>query len=337
MVTGATGFLGRHVLGALRTHAPAARLAVLVRDTASWTAQPWTAALGDVTLVTGSLLSPETWSGDARIASLDGVFHLAAEVKHSRSDTDGMFRTNVEGTAGMVRLAAAKRCRMLFVSTSGAVSCAAEPGRGAFEDAPYCEAVVGDWPYYASKIRAETEARRLAAELDAELVIVRPPVLLGPGDHRFRSTSNVLRLLRGRLPFIVDGGMHFADVRDVAAALVRAMQLERPAPVYHLTGTACSIDEFFRLTAQHAGLPARWKVLPWPLLWHAARLNERLGAPLHILPDPVVIEMARHHWDLASRDAEADLGYRSRSAGETLADTVAWLRQNHPDLRADLP
>jgi hypothetical protein len=56
------------------------------------------------------------------------------------------------------------------------------------------------------------------------------------------------------------------------------------------------------------------------------------GSPLHILPDPVVIEMATHYWDIRSRHAEADLGYRARPPERTIADTIAWMRRNHADL-----
>src|SRR5207244_3482294 len=108
-------------------------------------------------------------------------------------------------------------------STSGAVGCFVRPGQSADEDAPYCERECAGWPYYRSKIEAERKARELARELGVELVIVRPPVLLGPEDHRLRSSAHLLRLLQGKLPFVIRGGMHFADVRDVAAAMVRVM------------------------------------------------------------------------------------------------------------------
>lgn len=332
LITGATGFLGRHILEALRRDVPQARLVVLVRDAQSWESQPWREPLGDVEVVNGSLVDAESWKTNPRLAVLNGIFHLAAEVKHTRRDTASMLRTNVEGTLAMVRLAAEKKCRVLFVSTSGAVSCSTKPGKGVYEDAPYCEDLVGDWPYYASKIRAEKEAGKLAQELVADLVIFRPPVLLGPGDHRFRSTSNVLRLLRRRLPFILDGGMSFIDIRDAATAMVRAMRHENPKPVYHLSGTACTLDEFFRMVAKQADLQPSWRILPGVLLRWASKVNAASGLRLHILPDPVVVEMASHYWDVRSRHAETDLGYRSRPPERTIADTISWMRQNHPQL-----
>jgi nucleoside-diphosphate-sugar epimerase len=336
LITGATGFLGRHILQALRREAPQARLVILARDASSWEKQSWRAEVGDVDVVTGSLFKIEDWKDDPRLLRLDGIFHLAAIVKHTRSDPDEMVRTNVQGTLSMVRLAAEKKCRLLFVSSSGTVSCSTESGQLPDEDAPPCGNPVSSWPYYSSKIVAERESRKLADELGVKLIVFRPPVILGPGDHRFRSTGNVLRLLRHKLPFILDGEMHFVDVRDAADAMVRAMLHPSPRPIYHLKGAVSTLDEFFRMAAKQAGITPSWKILPTRFLLYLARLNEVSRLRLHVIPDPVVIEMASHHWGIASRYAEADLGYRSRAPEETLADTVAWMRANHPDLQKRL-
>jgi dihydroflavonol-4-reductase len=159
-------------------------------------------------------------------------------------------------------------------------------------------------------------------------VIVRPPVLLGPGDHRFRSTAHLIRYLRGRLPFLIRGGIHFGDVRDAAPALLAAAQRPEVRPVYHLCGTACGIERFFAMAAEVSGVAAPRRVIPFRLAWWLATL---LG-PLGVLPDPVVVELAAHYWRTSSRYAESDLTYRSREPGSTLRDTVVWLRQHHPAL-----
>jgi dihydroflavonol-4-reductase len=334
LITGGTGFLGRHVLSTLRRLQPDARLLVLVRDAATWRAQAWTAELGPLEIVEGPLTPTDAWRDDPRLAGVRGIFHLAAVVNHSRSALEETFHTNVAGTTAMVELAAHLGCRLLFVSTSGIVSCSRRPGEGAYEEGEFREGVVGGWPYYASKIAAEREARALAARLGVELVVVRPPVLLGPGDHRFRSTVNVLRVMRGRVPAVPRGGMHFADVRDAADAIVRAMLLPRPRPVYHLVGTVSSLDAFFCGVAEAAGMRRTWRVLPAWVMRVAARVNRRLGSPLRVLPDPVLIEMAGHHWDHRSRHAEQEIGYASRAPEQTLRDTVAWLREHHPEFAA---
>jgi nucleoside-diphosphate-sugar epimerase len=336
LVTGATGFVGRHLIDAHRRSGDARQLLALVRDPAAWSRYDWTRAHGDVSRIEGSVTEPDAWA--PALPRLSGIFHLAAVVRHSRRDADELLRTNVDGALAMVRLAAGHRCRLVVLSTSGTVGCFTDPDGVADEDAPWCEEIVAHWPYYRSKILLERRARALAHELGVELVFIRPPVLLGPGDHRFRSTGNVLRVLRGQLPFVIRGGMHFVDVRDAADAIHRAMRSRTVRPVYHLPGTAGSIEEFFGMVEEVSGVPAPRRVLPYRPAWLVASLLERLGVwlrgeALHALPDPVVVEMASHHWGLRSLYAAEDLGYKSRDPRETLRDTVEWLRANHDALR----
>ncbi|HEV8599987.1 MAG TPA: NAD-dependent epimerase/dehydratase family protein [Gemmatimonadales bacterium] len=326
LVTGASGFLGRHLLAAIESsgtsHAPIA----LVRNPIAWQAMEWTRALPRVRTLTGSVTEPEAWTKDPLLTNLAGIFHLAAMVRHSRREAELVTRTNVEGTLGMVRLAASRGCRLVFVSTSGTVACFRRAEDSADEDSAFRERELSEWPYYRSKLAAEQQARRLADQVGAELVIVRPPVLLGPGDHRFRSSDYVLRFLRGRIPFLIRGGMHFADVRDVARALVRVMELPRAHPIYHLPGTVCSLEEFYGQVATLSGRPAPRFIMPYWPAWLLATLAQRLG--LGLLPEPSLIEMASHHWAMRSKYAAAELDYVSRPANETLADTIEWLRAN---------
>lgn len=328
LVTGASGFLGRHFLEQLHVSHPAQCAIALIRSREEWDSMEWTRALRGVETIVGAVTAPERWAEDPRLGSLGGLVHLAAQVRHTRRDADATYFVNVDGTLAMVRLAGRYRCRMLFVSTSGTVGCFRRPGMTAEEDAPYCEAEVAAWPYYDSKIKAEKRARALAKELGVELVIARPPVLLGPNDHRQRSTNHVRRFLDGKLPFLIRGGMHFADVRDVAAALVRLMARAAVQPVYHLPGTVCSIEEFYSMVAKLAGMAKVRHVVPYRAAVWAARVLHAVG--IRKLPEPALVEMAGHYWDMSSKYSEAELGYRSREGSVTIADTIAWLRQPGP-------
>jgi len=318
LVTGASGFLGRHLLHVIQADRRLPRATAVVRDRDAWNAMAWTRTLDRVDVLEASVATL------AEAPGISGIFHLAALVRHSRANRDEVYRTNIDGTLAMVRLAAQAHCRLVFVSTSGTVGCFRDAGSIADEDSPHCDAEVARWPYYDSKVKAERQGRRLAAELGVDLVIARPPVLLGPGDHRFRSVAHVTRFLEGRVPFVIRGGMHFADVRDVAGALVRIMELQQARPVYHLPGTMCSIQEFYGMTAAVSGRkPPAW-VIPYRAALGLSRLSARLG--LHLLPEPSLIEMAAHHWAMRSKYAEEDLAWRPRPGLETLRDTVEWVR-----------
>ncbi len=329
LVTGATGFLGRHVLSRLAGEADPPRVLALLRDPAEWGRLGWTRPLAAVEPVEGDITDAGLAARfDPARLSLAGVLHFAALVSNHRELAAEVVRVNVEGTLNVAGIAAAHRCRMIFVSTSGTVGCFREPEGSADEEAPYCEEEVRAWPYYRSKILAERKARALAAERDVELVIVRPPILLGPDDHRHRSTNHVRRLLEGKVPVVVRGGMHFADVRDVALALVRIMRRPTVRPVYHLPGIQCSIEAFYGDIARISGAKPPRRVVPYRLAWTAAKVSSLLG--LSRLPEPSLVEMAAHYWGIHSKYAEAELGYHTRAGELTLRDTIDWLRREAP-------
>jgi dihydroflavonol-4-reductase len=325
LVTGATGYLGRHLLGALRQSGISA--AALVRQQAAWAALPWRAEVGDISVIEGSPLVPQAFLSDSRLSAVKTIFHTAGIVHHSRSPHAEMQALNVGGTLQMVHAAKALGARLVFVSSSGTVGCFPFPDMTADEDAPFAERLVARWPYYASKIRAEREARRLADQLGVELVIVRPPVLLGPDDHRRRSTGYVQKVLDGKIPAVPQGGMHFTDVRDTASALARLAELPNARAVYHLPGTASSLNEFFDMVIDVSGAAFVRRPLPrWAALCLAKVASVSPRRPSFV-PDPVVLEMSTCYWGLSSLFAR-ELGYAPRPGRQTLSDTVAWLRAN---------
>jgi dihydroflavonol-4-reductase len=323
LVTGATGFLGRHLLEAARVRGVAAL--ALVREPEAWGRHAWQAQLGGQGVLGGTPLQPEAWLHPAADCGVTTIVHAAGMVQHTRTNSEQMRELNVLGTERVVHAAQLLGARLIFVSSSGTVGCSRDPSASPDEHAPYVEELVGEWPYYASKLEAERCARTLATRIGVELSIVRPPVLLGPGDHRRRSTGYVQKMLDGKIPLIPPGGMHFTDVRDVASALLELAEHARPRDVYHLPGTATTAAEFFALIAELAGLrPLRWSLPQWaaPAL---GRVSAALARRPSWLPDPVLLEMSTCHWGLSSRYAH-ELGYRPRPPRDTLRDTIDWLR-----------
>lgn len=307
LVTGASGFLGRHLLESLGDDAVALVRAPLPTRVAQ---------------LTGSPLEPEAWL--PRAAGVTTLIHAAGMIHHSRRDADEMVRFNVDSALAMVRAAKALDARLVLVSTSGTVGCFEHATIEADEHSRYAEALAARWPYYLSKIRAEQQARRLAKHLGVTMTVVRPPILLGPGDTLGRSTTNVARVLDGRLPFIPPGGIGFTDVRDVAAALTKLTRRSAWRETYHLPGTSLPLRTFFERVGEVAGIKVDRPDVPGLVVSGLAKLGSRV--PLKKLPDPVVLEMSRCHWGLKTLWSHAELDYRPRNDRQTLSDTVAWLR-----------
>lgn len=79
----------------------------------------------------------------------------------------------------------------MYASTSGTIGCSATP-TPISDGASYCMHVVGKWPYYASKVESELRATEYANKHGLEVIFMRPSVMLGPGDVRFRSTHTLV-------------------------------------------------------------------------------------------------------------------------------------------------
>lgn len=324
LVSGASGFLGRHALLALR-EAGAQPLA-LVRDLQAWEARSWRQEAPEVPAIGGEPLQALALAEGLRAEGVEAVVHLAAEVHHGRRGAEGMRHFNVAGAVAMGRLAQSLGARLVVASSSGVVGCGPDPAAAPVEGAPFARGVVGDWPYYASKIEMEEALQPLAAE-GLVLRVLRPPVLLGPGDHKQRSTGHVGRVVAGRVPVVPPGGMHFVDVREVAWAVAKLALAESAPPLLHLPGHAMPLADFFAEVAALAGLPAPTRRLPWGLVRALAGAQEAVkawqGQPSGgLLPDPVVVEMAAMHWGLGSQEAAA-FGHRVRPRVETLQATLA--------------
>lgn len=335
LITGATGFVGRHVLEAMTDDDGNWEATALVRDPAVWDSYSWTDHIVDTKVVKGGLDDAIRCQRDGAFDGVDTIFHLAGVVEHSRSNPAPMYSTNVDGTLAMVQVAAATDSRLVVMSTSGTVACFEHDGVAGDEQAPFCDDVVADWPYYTSKIEMERRARQMADELGVELVFIRPPMLFGPRDHRYRSTGILLKFLRGKIPAMPNGRADFTDVRDVAGALLRVAELKEPRGIYHLPGTAISVDELFQMGSQVSGVERPRTDISSGLLWGLCKVNDRLqrvwpDIPTPNTPDPVYVEMASHYWNCTSLWAQSELGFEPRPPHQTLADTLQWLSSNAP-------
>jgi len=265
---------------------------------------------------------------------VDGIFHLAGLVVHSRLPEfqKELYETNVVGTLNVLRAAQKAGCkRVVYASTSGTIGCS--PSQQVIgDDAPYCLDVVKNWPYYAGKIESEIKAKQYAVQNGIEFVMMRPSVMLGPGDIRFRSTHFILSFLDGGIPIVPPGGYSFVDVRDAAQAFKSAMEVAKPNSSYLLAADSPTTDQFMTLLSSISGAKKPSVVLPWYLLLPAVRVidfyNRKIKGEWKSSMDPVRAEMGIHFWSIYAARAQKDLGFSPRPPIQTVTDTVNWIKEN---------
>ena len=209
LVTGASGFTGRHLCDRLR--ASGHRVFGLTQEPASGPDQ-WQAELSD-----GAALA-----AIVREAVPTAVVHLAA-ISHPRhADTAEIYRTNLGGTLTLLEAlaqAARKPERVLLASTATVY---ADPGPEAITES---SAIAPTTHYAVSKLAMEQMAKLFAAQLP--LVVVRPFNYTGPGQREPFVVPKIVRHFAERAAVIelgnVDVVRDFQDVRTVADTYARLL------------------------------------------------------------------------------------------------------------------
>lgn len=269
-VTGATGFVGQ------RTIAAAAASGVQVRAICRSAARSHDLPARVDVVESGDLHSATRWAG--LLDGLDAVIHLAARV-HVMDDRVpdplAAFReVNVAGTVKLARAAAAAGVRrFVFVSSIkvNGEQTSAEPFTEADLPAPVD-------PYGVSKWEAEQALQEVAASTGLEVVVLRPPLVYGPGVG-----ANFLRLLeavarRTPLPLgCVNNRRSLVFVGNFADAILRASAEPLAAGETFLVsdGPALSTPELIRRIAASLGVRPRLLPVPVSMLTTAGRLTGR--------------------------------------------------------------
>ena len=315
LVTGGTGFLGRHVVDAALEAGH--ELTATVRDPEARLPAPVRTVVADL------------HDGPALERALDGaeaVLHLAGQVSRDREDAPILHRVHVEGTRTL--LSAMRRAgvqRMVLASTSGTIGMRAHPSvhPATEEDTPDFE-LLGKFPYYTSKLYQEQEVLRRVADGGLEAVILNPSLLLGPGDARMSSTEDVLEVLHRRVPAVSEGTVALVDVRDVAPAFLAALERGRSGERYLLNGANMSVRSFVQRVAVAGDVYAPSLRVPGAWARRGARLVSGLFRSLDRDPplDPVAVEMSTLHWDVDASKAKGELGFVARDPQATIEATV---------------
>lgn len=306
LVTGATGFLGLHLVRALASRGDSVR--ALARSPEA--AAPLRELGAEV--APGDILDAEAVRRAA--AGCERVFHLAGVVSHDPKDLPRMRAVNVEGTRGLLA-AVEPGTRVVHVSSVATLGPVSSSGERADESRVLSPSL--GLPYAATKREAELLALAAAAG-GADVVIANPGFLIGPGDVHRVSTWPIDAYLSGKLRVTTRGGLAFTDARDVAAGLVVLADQGRAGERTILASPEGNLswDAFFALVADVAGRRRLTVRLP-------ARLAA-IGA--RVVPSPVSpgeIRAAGHWWFCNAAKAERELDFHCRPLAETIADTIA--------------
>jgi nucleoside-diphosphate-sugar epimerase len=329
LVTGASGFIGRHL--ARRLIERGDRVSCVVRATSPIDELRSSGArliVGDATDRAGM----ERALAESRAGV---VFHLAGLLKAVR--TADFARVNAGGVESVAAACAGRAGRPLLVVVSSLA--AAGPCAG---DQPRVE---GDSPapvsaYGRSKLAGELAAARHAGEM--EITIVRPPIVFGPGD---RGVLEMFRPIAHTGLHVVPGSMerrvsliHVADLVELLLLAAGKGERLRPdgAPGQGIYFVAADQDptyaELGQAIARAMGKKRATVVhVPGPLVRLVGRCGDALGRvrqrPGWVNSDKMAEALAGS-WMCSSAKARTRLGWSpAATLAERLRETAQWYRQ----------
>lgn len=266
LVTGASGFVGQQLCAEIIKRGWQVKAALRMPDRSLKEFE---------SAIIGQLDGQTNWTESLR--EVDVVIHLAARVHVMRDDANNPLeefrRVNVAGTEHLARSAAASGAKRLVYVSSIKVNGEMTGSGSKFSEA---DAPSPQDPYGVSKCEAEQALHRIARETGLEVVIVRPPLVYGPGVKG--NFAQMLKVLTKGIP------LPLASVRNlrslvyvenlVDALIVCASHPAAPGQTYLVSdGEDISTPDLLRQLGAVIGHPACLLPCPLVLLKLAGRLT----------------------------------------------------------------
>ena len=254
LVTGASGFLGQHLVRSLsaqgaqvralyQRHAPTGNLATLP----------------GIQWMRCDLL--DIYDVDEAMQGIDDIYHCAAIVSFDPRKREEMLHANVESTANIVNQAILQGTRKLVhVSSVAALGRSGDEHKLITEEEEWSDSKYNS-AYSISKYLAEMEVWRGMGE-GLNAVVVNPGVILGPGDINNLS-SGLMKIVYREFPFYSKGVTSWVDVADVVKAMTLLMASEIEAERFIVSAGNLGFLEIFTMMAKAMGKqPPRWYAPP---------------------------------------------------------------------------
>ncbi len=322
LVTGGSGFIGKHLASALIARGRQVRVLDL---------QPPPRALPQVEHVRGSVLDRDLV--DRAMDDVDEVYHLAGLPGMWVPRKADFHAVNFGGTEIVIETARKRGIkRFLHCSTESILFRASPTIAPVADDALLPDDMPG--PYTRSKMLADRFAMQAAAS-GYPVIIGCPTMPVGPHDHNMTPPTAMLRyFLTRRLQLHLDFVVNLVDVRDAAEGLILAMERGRVGQRYVLGGESMPLRQILELMAEISGRRGRRVQMN-------GKVAEMVTAILEFISDHVThrppsgtaegVRIALRAGALSIEKAQRELGYAPGPVEPVLRETIAQLLDGGQD------
>jgi dihydroflavonol-4-reductase len=320
LVTGGSGFIGRHVVAALAADGEDVR----VLDVA-----PPRAPVAGVEYLTGSVHDPA--AAERALEGVDFLYHLAGIAHLWRRDPLDFDRVNRKGTEVMLAAAARRRVRRVVHCSTESILLPKRRNGGAITESAHPALADMPGPYTRSKFLGE-RAALAAAHQGLDVVIVNPTVPVGLGDDNMTPPAAMFALfLSGGSRFYLDCTLNLVDVRDVAEGVIRAARFGRCGERYILGGENVPLSALLPTLERKSGRKMPQSAIPPVLALTAGIVFGTIADRITHSPPPVTgeaVKIALRSAPFDSSKAGRELGYAPRSVDQALTEVVEAFKRN---------
>jgi dihydroflavonol-4-reductase len=340
LVTGGCGFIGRHLVQALRRHGDEVRILDV---------RPWTDRQGaderDAVEQGGPQDDnpPEIMIGSITDAAavrramqgVDRVFHLAANPNLWAPDPRQFHEVNYAGTCRVLEEASRQSVkRVVYTSTESILKSMRQSRKGdriVIDETARLTLNDMPGPYCRSKFQAE-EAALAAAASGLPVVIVNPTMPLGPGDGLLTPpTKMITGFVNGTTPAYLNCEFNLVDARDAALGHLLAANHGRVGERYILGAENIELPQLLAELSFLTGRAMPRLHVPYGLALISAYVSEALA---NIRKQPPLapitgVKLARSSMAFNCSKARRELGWQPRPLRQTLYDALVWLRDSN--------
>ncbi|WP_442497297.1 NAD-dependent epimerase/dehydratase family protein [Methylobacter sp. sgz302048] len=333
LVTGATGFLGYHVVKLLNIRKERPRVLLPADIDPNLPALKALKKL-DIEVVEGN--THDMASLQAACAGIDTALHLefAIALGGGEQAERTLYEKNVVGMRNLLDAAARAGVANVVVSSS-VLTVGLNHNPLPLDEGADWDRYAISLPYALSRRQAEQEALARFPEGMPKVVVVNPAFTLGPEDW-VGAPANKLIMKMAKPGFRITAPIGFGilDVRDYADGVLRAAERGTSGQRYILSGENMMPDPLVRKVAETAGIkPPAWlfSLRAWmirPIISALALWSRLRGKPVKVAPSLLDL-WGRYAWYDTSH-AHDELGWKPRPLQESLRDTIQWMNENRP-------
>ncbi len=322
LVTGASGFLGSHVVRAALKRG--FRVRAFVRPKSSLKNLEGL----PIEFCTGDIQSQADLT--KAVTGCSWIFHLAADYRFTSLEGEQVLKTNIDGTRRVLEVAEKAGIeRMVYTSSTATIGLPIN-GNPADEKTPLQQKdLVG--PYKRSKYYAELEVKK-GVERGIPVVIVNPSAPVGTHDGKPTPTGRfIVDFLNRKLFAYTDTGLNIVDAEDVAEGHFLAAEKGKIGERYILGNQNLSFKEILEILSKITNIPSPKVCLPHSVVLFMAHINDIFSRNV-LRREPGIpvegVKLSRKKMFFSAEKARRELGIPQTAVETALAKAVGWYREN---------